>query len=587
VPPRFEQGPSHGHATGIWGFCTQLYGLRSARNWGVGDFGDLSELQEWAARALGADIIGLNPLHALRNTWPYHVSPYSPESRLYLNVLYLDVERVAEYKESQAAQDILGDTGFRYRLEALRRTNLVNYEDVWSAKRKVLEALFRRFRERHLAGQLHLQPKTERGHAFMRFLTEEGKNLERFALFQVLSEELRRDRPSLWMWHDWPEGYRDPSSSDVEAFRRKHVERVLFHEYLQWIAAEQLREVAERGRTLGMAVGLYHDFALGSDRGGSDAWIFQDVLALQADCGAPPDAFAPEGQNWGLPPINPERLRASAYRPFVDLLRKNVQYGGGLRLDHVMALFRLFWIPRGLPPSAGAYVQYPADDLLSILALESMRHQIVIVGEDLGTVPDNIRDRLARSRVLSYRVFYFERRDNGDWKRPHDYPAQAVAVVTTHDLPTLAGYWKAEDIHLRGRLGFYRDLGTQQQALAERESDKARILATLRSEGLWSGGETVSTVPEMTDELCRMIHTYLARTPSWVVLVNLEDVIGEQEQANLPGTVETHPNWSRKLSLSLEDLRKDLRFRQLAAALGSFRHPNSSAPLERVIEVRP
>jgi 4-alpha-glucanotransferase len=311
------------------------------------------------------------------------------------------------------------------------------------------------------------------------------------------------------------------------------------------------------------------------------------VLALQADCGAPPDAFAPEGQNWGLPPINPERLRASAYRPFVDLLRKNVQYGGGLRLDHVMALFRLFWIPRGLPPSAGAYVQYPAEDLLSILALESMRHQIVVVGEDLGTVPDSVRDRLARSRVLSYRVFYFERRDNGDWKRPHDYPAQAVAVVTTHDLPTLAGYWKAEDIHLRGRLGFYRDSAAQQQALAERESDKARILATLRSEGLWSGGETLSPVSEMTDELCRMIHTYLARTSSWIVLASLEDVIGEQQQANLPGTVETHPNWSRKLSVSLEDLRKDLRFRQLAAALGSFRTPNSSSPSERVIEVRP
>jgi 4-alpha-glucanotransferase len=590
VPPQFEETQRHGTPTGIWGFSSQLYGLRSARNWGVGDFGDLSALQEWAVQDLGADLIGLNPLHALRNTWPYHVSPYSPESRLYLNVVYLDVERIPEFKESQAAQDIVGDTGFRYRLEALRRSDLVNYEEVWSAKRKVLEALFRTFRERHLAGILHLQPKTERGQAFIRFLAEESQNLERFALFQVLSEELRRDRPTLWMWQDWPEQYRDPKSPEVEAFRRKYAERVLFHQYLQWVAAEQLREVAERGRTLGMAVGLYRDFALGSDRGGSDAWIFQDVLALQADCGAPPDAFAPEGQNWGLPPINPERLRGAAYRPFVELLRKNVQYGGGLRLDHVMALFRLFWIPRGLPPSAGAYVQYPAEELLSILALESARHQVVIVGEDLGTVPDSVRDRLARSRVLSYRVFYFERRGNGEWKRPQEYPPQAVAVVTTHDLPTLAGFWKAEDIHLRNRLGFYREPAAQQQALVEREADKGRILATLRSEGLWHGGEDPALVPEMTPELCRNIHAYLARTPSWLVLVALEDVIGEREQANLPGTVDTHPNWSRKLSVSLEDLRKDLRFQQLAVELRSLRTSssqtsNSQTPLERATEL--
>jgi 4-alpha-glucanotransferase len=575
IPTGFEMGQ------GIWGFSTQLYGLRSSRNWGVGDFSDLAALQEWAAQDLGADIIGLNPLHALRNSRPYHISPYSPESRLYLNVLYLDVERIPDYKESQVAQDIARETGFCYRLESLRRSELVEYEEVWSAKCKVLEAVFHTFQSRHLDPGDRVQARTERGRGFERYVQAEGQSLERYAVFQVLSKELRRDRPSLWTWQEWPECYRNPASPDVEVFRKKHADQVLFHQYLQWVTAEQFRAVAERARTLGMAIGLYRDFALGSDRGGSDAWMFQGVLALGADCGAPPDAFALEGQNWGLPPMNPERLRAAAYRPFVELLRKNMQVGGALRLDHVMALFRLFWIPRGLPPSAGAYVQYPADDLLSILALESVRHQVVIVGEDLGTVPDSIRERLARAGVLSYRVFYFERQHNGDCKPPRAYPEQAMAVASTHDLPTLAGFWKAEDIQLRGRLGFFRDPGAQQQAMAEREADKARILAALRAEGLLPAGADAATTPEMTPEMGRAIHTYLARTPSWIVLAALEDVVGESAQANLPGTLDTHPNWSRKLSVSLEELRQDPRPSRLAASLGSLRSSRNGASSTR------
>jgi 4-alpha-glucanotransferase len=575
LPPRFQAG------RGIWGFSAQLYGLRSSRNWGVGDFGDLALLQEWASQDLGADLIGLNPLHALRNTRPYHISPYSPESRLYLNVLYLDVERIPDFKESQPAQDIARETGFCYRLESLRRSGFVEYEEVWSAKRTVLEAVFQTFRSRHLDPGDRTRGRTDRGRAFQRYVETEGQTLNRYAVFQVLSEVLRRDRPSLSTWQEWPKCYRDPASREIKAFRRKHANQVLFHEYLQWVTAEQLREAADRAHTLGMSIGLYRDFALGSDRGGSDAWMFQDVLALEADCGAPPDAFAPEGQNWGLPPINPERLRGVAYRPFIDLLRKNLQYGGALRLDHVMALFRLFWIPRGLPPSAGAYVQYPADDLLSILALESVRHQVVIVGEDLGTVPDGIRERLGRAGVLSYRVFYFEREGDGEWKRPRAYPEQAMAVVTTHDLPTLAGFWKAEDIQLRGRLGFFREGGAQEQALAAREADKVRILAALRAEGLWPSGDDATTAPEMTPQICQAIHTYLARTPSWIVLAALEDVVGESAQANLPGTVDTHPNWSRKLALSLEELRQDPRPSRLAEPLRSLRPSGNGAPGNR------
>jgi 4-alpha-glucanotransferase len=574
VPARFLE------SQGVWGFSAQLYSLRSARNWGVGDFGDLARLQEWA-QELGADLVGLNPLHALRNTRPYHISPYSPESRLYLNVLYLDVEQVPDFKESQAAQEIVREPGFSYRVEALRRAELVEYEEVWSLKRKVLEALFQTFRGRHLSEGHSLQAKTTRGEAFVRYLQDAGPSLELFALFQVLSEELRRDHPKLWIWRDWPERYRNPASPAIAQFRSAHAEQILFYQYLQWVTAEQLRAVAVRGRALGMAIGLYHDLALGSDRGGSDAWIFQDVLALDADCGAPPDAFAPEGQNWGLPPIDPGRLRAAGYRPFVELLRKSLQHGGALRLDHVMALFRLFWIPSGLPTSAGAYVQYPAEELLSILALESVRHEAVIVGEDLGTVPDSIRDQLARYGVLSYRVFYFERNAQGNWKIPEAYPQQAMAVVTTHDLPTLAGFWQAEDILLRARLGFYPAEDAQERAMQERQADKVSVLAALKAEDLLPSGLTLdaAALPEMTPELCRAIHTYLARTPSWIVLVALEDVIGEVAQANLPGTLDTYPNWSRKLAVPLEELLKDPRPRQLAAVLRPLRSSSSGVIL--------
>lgn len=570
VPSQFGEGRR------TWGLSLQLYALRSSRNWGVGDFGDLAEFLEWAGKDLGAGIIGLNPLHALRNRRPYHISPYSPESRLYLNVLYLDVERIPEFQESEPAQRMLEDSGFRSGLEALRQTELVDYDQVYAAKRAVLEALFATFQERHLGGQEGtLRPKTERGLTFDRYIREEGEALETFALFQALSEEIRRLYPLVSVWQDWPEPYRHPKSAAAAAFRVTHAPQVRFHQYLQWVASEQLGEVAGRARALGMPIGLYHDLAIGTDRSGSDAWVYQDVLALGVDTGCPPDAFSSEGQNWELPPVNPARLRASGYRMFIDLLSKSLKHGGALRLDHVMGLFRLFWIPRGLPPSEGTYVRYPTEDLLGILALESMRHRAVIVGEDLGTVPPWIRERLADSRVLSYRVFYFERTDQGEWQATGAYPRQAMAVVGTHDLPTLSGFWGAQDIEVRSQLGNYPDEAARQRMLEDRQRDKVRVLRALRAEGLLPHGMTEESAAgqDMTPDLCRAIHAYLARTPSWVVLANLEDVLGEVAQINLPGTVTQYPNWSRKVSLSLEELRRDPRLRQLASALRAVRPP--------------
>jgi len=322
-----------------------------------------------------------------------------------------------------------------------------------------------------------------------------------------------------------------------------------------------------------MPIGFYHDLALGSDRYGADGWRSQEVLALNADCGAPPDAFASEGQNWGFPPLDPLRLRTSGYQYVIELLRKNLRYGGAIRLDHVMALFRLFWIPRGLPASMGTYVHYRDEELLAILALESVRAKALVIGEDLGTVPDWVRDRLEATGVLSYRVLYFERTPSGGWKAPAHYPAQALAVVTTHDLASLSGYWEGADIEARSILGLFPSEQARSAMLSGRQWEKAGILAALKSEGLLPPGvpDDPAQVPTMTTELTEAIHHYLARSPAWMVLANIEDIIGTRAQANLPGTLDQHPNWCRKLGSTVDELTQDSRFDRLAAQLRMIR----------------
>ncbi|OQW37796.1 MAG: hypothetical protein A4E19_12290 [Nitrospira sp. SG-bin1] len=564
IPYQLQQGVRW------WGVALQLYSLRSRHNWGVGDFRDLGTFVDWAGKRLGAAVIGLNPLHALKNTKPYHVSPYSPSSRLFLNDLYIDVTQVSECRTDQDVRRRLADPSFRSRIDAARRCELVDYDAVRSTKREVLELCYRTFLQDNFEGaEPDLKPRTDRGRSFHRFAEREGESLTQYALFQALEEWRQSASPTSTIWEHWPEPYRTRMPDALEEFRRRQMPRVRFFQYLQWLAAEQLCEAVKKTQEAGMPIGLYHDFALGSDRYGADGWLNQDVLAFKADCGAPPDAFAPEGQNWGISPLDPLRLRASGYRYFIELLRNNLRYGGAIRIDHVMALFRLFWIPRGLPPAMGTYVHYRDDELLAILALESVRAKALVIGEDLGTVPDWVRDRLGPAGVLSYRVFYFEREHWGGWKPPVQYPAQALAVVTTHDLPTLVGYWEGTDIETRSALGLFPSEDARKAMWAERHREKAGILAALKSEGLLPSGvsDDPTHVPTMTTELVESIHQYLARTPAWIVLANIEDVIGTRCQTNLPGTVDQHPNWSRKLSLAVEDLVQDARCDRLAALL--------------------
>ncbi|MGQ0812437.1 MAG: 4-alpha-glucanotransferase [Nitrospiraceae bacterium] len=568
VPSQFGEGRRY------WGVALQLYSVRSQSNWGVGDFSDLRRILDWAATELGAGIVGLNPLHALKNMSPHHISPYSPNSRLYLNEIYIDVERLPEFHASEDARRLLNDPEFQLKLNGCKKSDRVDYDAVAAAKRTMLDLSYRQFLRDHYTGdEPDIKPRTPRGWLLDRYIREEGSSLELFAIFQALDDDRRQVQSRSTVWPEWPQQYRSPDGGAVREFARRHRKRVRFFQYVQWVAAGQLKELATQADRLRMPIGLYQDLALGGNRCGADGWMFQDILSLGAECGAPPDAFAPEGQNWGLPPINPIRLRATGYEVFIRLLRNNLRYGGAIRVDHVMALFRLFWIPHGTSASAGTYVHYPFEDLLAILALESVRSRTLVIGEDLGTVPDWVREKLTQAKILSYRVFYFERTWDGMWKAPREYPEQSLAVATTHDLPTLSGFWSGEDIHVRAGLGCYADEQARQRALEERDRDKKKILSALKVEGLLPEGitEDLETAPVMTPALCQAVHAYLGRTSSWIVLANLEDSLGELAQTNMPGTVDSHPNWSRKLSLSMEDIAGDDRVRKLGTVLDSLR----------------
>ena len=567
VPTSLEVGHRY------WGVALQLYSLASDRNWGCGDFTDLNQIVEWAGKHLGASIIGLNPLHAIRNTAPLHTSPYAPYNRLAINELYIDLERLPEFYASEDAQAQYRSPEFQAKLKALRENRRVDYDAIAQAKRTMLDLAYRQFlKEAYSGTEPNLEPKTARAKLLERFIQSEGEPLELYAIFQTLEEERRMIQSKTVTWQEWPKQFLSPGSA-VREYGKRHRKRIRFFQYIQWIASEQLNEVRRTADAAGMPIGIYNDLALGAEGTGAEAWMYQSVMALGADCGAPPDAFAPQGQNWGLPPVNPVALRPTRYELLIQLLRKNMRFGGAIRLDHVMALCRLFWIPKGQPATEGTYVHYPFEDLLAIIALESHRSKTVVIGEDLGTVPDWVRDQLTKARVLSYRVFYFERRGDGSWKSPGEYPQQALAVAGTHDLPTLTGFWSGEDIQLRAGLGAFPDEASRRQALEERQRDKGRMLVALKQESLLPDGMTddPTTVPAMTPALCRAIHAYLARSSAWLVLANLEDGLEEISQTNLPGTVENHPNWRRKYASRVDKLTEDTRLRELGATLRSIR----------------
>ena len=521
-PPALEGDERH------FGLTVQLYGLRSQRNWGIGDFTDLLRLVEFAA-ARGAAFIGLNPLHAIAGgSGPGRSpSPYSPSSRRFLNALYIDVEAVPDLGDSGAARALLADDAFRARLRALRAAELVDYEAVHALKSEALELAFSEFCERQLGR------RTERGLAFERFLSMEP-GLRQFVAFEAREEALHEQR-------------------------EQHEQRELYFAYLQWIARNQLETASRRAQQLGMAIGLYTDLALGARGDGADVAIEPDLYLDGASIGAPPDDFNPAGQNWGLPPLDPERLRASAYRQFIETLSANMRLGGALRIDHVAALMRCFAIPTGAPPGAGAYLNYRFEELLAIVALESARNSCLVVGEDLGTVPREVSDALMRVGALGTRVVYFEKDADGRFVDPADYDQEALTVASTHDLPTLGGFWQGRDIDWRTDLELFPASEQRERHVVMRAGDRAKLLMLLEKHKLAPPDSLPleSGLPELTIELRAALHAFLARTRSRLVGIQAEDLLGEIEQANLPGTTTEHPNWRRRLALNLESWSED------------------------------
>lgn len=549
------------HGARSAGLAVSLYGVRSGRNWGAGDFTDLRELVQWTADRLGAGFVALNPLHAIHNRQPYNTSPYLPLSGFYRNYLYLDIEQIADYGSCPAAQRIVSSSRFQAELERLRKAEFVDYEAVARLKRRMLLLLFRSFYRNEWLKD------TPRARAFRKFLAQEGELLESFATYCALDEVLHARDKDLWIWPDWPACYRDPESKAVKDFAHAHRRRILFHQYEQWQIDLQLASVQESALKAGMPIGLYHDLALATDRCGADLWAYRDFFIEGCRVGAPPDDFSPEGQDWAFPPPNTLHHRAHAYRLFAESIRKNARHGGALRIDHVMRFFRLFWIPEGLSAKEGTYVHEPWRDLLRILALESVRGRFLVVGEDLGTVPPELREAMERFGMLSYKLFYFEKDHTGMPRTPESYPRHVLVSSTTHDLPTLAGFWAGRDLQARLDAGVIPNREIYLQQLSLRREEKRKMVEALIRDGFLPPAypREAADWPELTGELHNAIIGYLVSTPSMLMLLNEEDLTKELDQQNLPGTTWQYPNWKRKMMFSLEDLEQLPRALDFAA----------------------
>jgi 4-alpha-glucanotransferase len=530
-----------------WGIAAQLYALRSKDNWGIGDFSDLRALMQWAA-AQGADSVGVNPLHALFLDAPESASPYSPSSRLFLNPLYLDIAAIPDFAESAEARAMRKHSTSVDALNSARAAERVEYRTVATIKLAALKRLFENFESRHAHDR--------RGEVFRNFVKEAGADLERFATFQMLSEHFATHN-----WSRWGEAG-DPNSAETMRLARENSARVAFFQYLQWQCAVQL----SAARVPSMAIGLYGDLAVSADAYSADHWAHQDLFMRGARVGAPPDPFNETGQEWGVVPLNPHRLRTTGYAHFIALLRANMRHAGALRIDHAMGLMRLFVIPEGGTPADGAYLRFPFDDLLAITALESQRNGCMIIGEDLGTVPEGFRERMARAHALSYRVLYFEK-EHGRFRRPADFPHLACVTISTHDLATLRGFWSGEDIAAKARQRIFASPEEEERARNERESDKRALLEALAAENLLPHGISPHDLLEWTPELANAIHAYLARSPGLLFMAQLDDLANERLQANLPGATSEYPNWQKRLGRSLEGLASDMTLKHAMARI--------------------
>ncbi len=533
----------------IFGLTAQTYGLRHACNpdsgMGSGNFGSLGALAIHAAKS-GADALGMSPAHALFSADLNHYSPYSPSNRQFLNVLLGDP--AAAFNAARIHEAIL-HSGLSDEAQALERNELIDWPRTGAARLKLLRALYDQFKGKELAQTNH-----NLAQEFVSFRAKGGSALEQHALFEAIhAQQFSRDF-TRWRWQRWAGGLGDAGSPDTAAFARQHADDVTFHVFAQWLAARSLAKAQSDARSAGMRIGLINDLAVGLNAGGSHSWSQPDDLLPGLSIGAPPDGLAPKGQNWGLTTFSPRALQRAGYAPFISMLRATMRHTGGLRIDHVMGMARLWLIPDGMEGSEGAYVTYPLEDLLRLVALESHRHKAIVIGEDLGTVPPGFREKLAANGMAGLRVLLFERNWDG-WYRPEWYPHNAVAMTTTHDTATFAGWWRGRDIEVRAQCDQLAPGQTREDAREERANERSTIERAFVESGVAIPGQD-SLAADHTEMVTSAIG-FIAQSSSQFVLIPVEDLSGEIEQPNLPGTIDEHPNWRRRYP-PVEDLMADI-----------------------------
>jgi 4-alpha-glucanotransferase len=517
----------HSQPARAWGISAQLYALRRLGDGGFGDTLALEHLARAAAER-GADALAISPMHAMFSADTGRYSPYSPSSRLFLNSLYASPACILGEREVRNAIEALGLTE---ELHDLEQHSLIDWPSAAKAKQRLLRALYEDFRHGH-----HPQ------HAdFLSFRQAGGEALENHCRFEAVQAARAAAGEDL-DWRHWPQDWRDPQSPALAQFAAEHASEIGYFAFSQWLIARCLERAQQAARGSGMGVGLIADLAVGADGGGSQAWSRQDELLADLTVGAPPDILNRAGQGWGISAFSPEGLQRNGFRAFIEMLRANFAHAGGLRIDHVMGLQRLWVIPMDASPRDGAYLYYPVDDLLRLLALESHRHQAIVLGEDLGTVPDGLREKLIGRSILGMRVLLFEQGHDGQFKPILDWPDNALATTSTHDLPTLNGWWHSRDIEWNIQLGLI-DAPTVEQWSEHRLRERQALRQALSQDPQ----NFVDEIRNETDHVIDASVRYLGHTRAPLVLLPLEDALAVDEQANLPGTIDTHPNWRRRL----------------------------------------
>jgi 4-alpha-glucanotransferase len=553
----------------MWGIAAQIYGLHRVGDGGIGDYTALATLAIESARH-GAHALAISPAHAMFSASPENFSPYSPSSRLWLNVTHIDPAAVFGAEAARAAIDTADVADAWAQLEALP---LIDWPKAVPIRLKVLRVLFEGFCAHDRAQDL---PRAVEFHGFC---TRGGRSLEDHARFEALHAYQLTQADGEGHWRNWPEPLRDPRSPEVEAFANEHRHEVEFHLFLQWLAAKGLSHAQHAARDAGMSVGLIADLAVGCNSAGSHAWSYRDEMLPGVSVGAPPDLFNQAGQAWGLTTFSPRAMRTQGFSAFIDMLRTAFAHAGGIRIDHILGLRRLWLVPEGESAKNGAYLRYPLEDLLRLIALESWRHRAIVIGEDLGTVPPGFRERLADHGLSGIRVLWFERtRDHAGFKPPLEWDRDTVATTTTHDLPTVTGWWRGEDIEWRKRVGqtAARDDGLDpvELAQAERADDRAARWSAFQQAGIVAqdvGLPSADNAP--VDEAL----AFVAATPSPLVTYPLEDLLSLADQPNLPGSIDEHPNWRRRMLKPVDALFADATFRERLLTIERARIGSSSA----------